>query len=139
MDSVEAKFKEFKRLEAELERKKKAEGMLSRGGQTTWRDDPVGLPDDKDKENLDTLIKTYDTANPGVIKGYVKNAQEQRHANFNDFGESNDKNSQLRHTMTLPADLMMLIERAYPLMFANKKHIQWFKKNYPYFVTTNKI
>lgn len=138
MDSVEAKFKEFQRLEAELAKKTKND-MLAQGGQSVWKDDPVGLPDDKDKANIDTLIKTYDTANPGVIRGYVEHAKAQRDANFNDFGATRDKNNQLRHTMTIPGDLIILIERAYPLMFANKKHIHWFKKNYPMFSTANRL
>lgn len=137
MDSVAAKFKEFQRLEAELAKKHKHE-LLSGGAQAVWQDDPIGLPDDKDVENINTLIKTYETANPGVIAGYVANAKAQRDANFNDFGESRDKNSQLRHTMTIPGELIILIERAYPLMFANKKHIAWFKKHYPMFVTTKR-
>jgi hypothetical protein len=117
---------------------KAKDDLMGLGAQYLYTNDPVGLPDDADVENLNTLIKTYDTANPGVIKGIVQQAKEQAAMNHNDFGAVKDKNLNLRHTLTLPADLMKLIEKSYPIMFTNKKHLAWFKRHYSMFMTSKR-
>lgn len=94
--------------------------------------DIVGLPDDWDKKNITNLIRNFETAFPGAIKENqiaAKAEYEKTRAASNKYGEL-IKSSGTRHIMTLPNALVREIEEAYPLMFRDKNHFEWFVKNF---------
>lgn len=94
--------------------------------------DIVGLPDDKDKQNILILIKNYEKKNPGKLMYTINEAREQLYSQGHDaekFGVVN-KGAQGRWMFELPADLAQQIEEAYPFMFRDRKHFDWFKRNF---------
>lgn len=104
----------------------------------------VGLPDDLDIKNIETIIRNYNVARPGEINGYIKHAKnEQKNLKFETgstskaFTESGQ--AQYRRALTMPIGLFRQIEEAYPLMFTNKTHLHWFMKNFPMFNVAKKI
>lgn len=96
--------------------------------------DPVGLPDETDVKNIKTIIRNHDRVHPGEIAAYVAQARKDREAELNPWhkGYVNVDNSR-RRVLTMPGSLLRQIEDAYPLMFLNRDHLAWFKKNFPLF------
>lgn len=94
--------------------------------------DIVGLPDEKDKENIIIIIKNFEKENPGALKHSIEEAREQLRSQGEDvakFGVVN-KGAQGRWMFELPEGLINKIIEAYPLMFRDKKHFDWFKRNF---------
>lgn len=98
--------------------------------------DPVGLPDDEDRQNIVNIIRNFEKARPGVIDAFLRQARAEREAQpaFVLPGKSDVR----RRVMTLPTGLFREIEEAYPLMFRNKQHLEWFKKNFSQFLVRDK-
>lgn len=94
--------------------------------------DAIGLPDDVDKERIRRLVLQYERKHPGYIQNAIDEAKAQ-HALLGDravkFGEVN-KGAGGRLLFELPEPLHKKISDAYPLMFSDKKHFQWFCKNF---------
>jgi len=104
----------------------------------------VGLPDDSDIKNIQTIIRNYNIARPGEIDAFVKMAKEEQKALNNDYGSNANSHTesgkiQYRRALTMPIGLLRQIEEAYPLMFNNKKHLNWFMKKFPMFNVARKI
>ncbi len=99
--------------------------------------DPVGLPDDADYDNIRTIIRNYEKARPGEIKAFVKQAKNDRDIYDATF-RTKAVDEPRRPVLTLPVGLMRDIEEAYPIMFRNRKHLEWFKAHFPAFRTRSK-
>lgn len=99
--------------------------------------DPIGLPDQTDIENINTIMRNHEKARPGEIAAFVAQAKKDR----GDYDVSasgiitGSRDKSGRKTMTMPIALMRMIEESYPLMFLNKEHLAWFKKHFPMFLT----
>lgn len=92
--------------------------------------DAVGLPDDEDKLNIMALIEKYNKKQPGKLAHTIASAKkEHEKAGHGDFIVT-DTHSQTRQIFELPEDFVSELEKAYPLMFKDKKHFQWFVKNF---------
>lgn len=92
--------------------------------------DLIGLPDAQDKTNIRNILKNYDAANPGQIKATIIEARKEVQDNqLGIYGVSN-KSAQGRRVLELPEGLLRTIEEAYPLMFADKKQLAWFCRNF---------
>lgn len=104
----------------------------------------VGLPDDKDVENIERLLKNYELAHPGEIKRFVKRAKEEQDQLRNDLGSNKKALGQnggpsFRRAITMPIGLMHMIEDGYPLMFSHPRHLHWFMKKFSQFNIAKKI
>lgn len=99
----------------------------------------VGMPDDWDIKNIQSLISKYERAFPGEIDAAIAEAKESQEYAYNDFSATPNKNSTMRHCLVLPAGLHMLIKEAYPTMFKDKKHRHWFMKKFRKFTVPKKI
>ncbi len=94
--------------------------------------DIVGLPDEKDKENILIIIKNFEKENPGVLVHTIESARRDfKEQGFEkaEFGVVN-KAAQGRIVFELPQELAGKIEEAYPFMFRDKKHFAWFVQNF---------
>ena len=118
----------------------------------------VGMPDDWDKKNLTNLInkfkKTtyYFTDKDGIKKGVkgadwikneVKDARESHQltgvgALKNPYGIKSEE-SGARVQTAIPNALRHEIVEAYPTMFRDIKHSNWFLRKFPEFRVTDKI
>lgn len=100
--------------------------------------DPVGLPDDVDRQNIVNIIRNFERAQPGVISAFAAQARRERDEQPVTFLRPDMKNEVRRRVLTMPTGLLRQIEESYPLMFRNKKHLAWFKANFPIFSVRNK-
>lgn len=98
--------------------------------------DPIGLPDAKDIDNIKVIIRNHEKAHPGEIAGYVRHAREERQVEALTPGAKLNEKVASHRVMTLPGALMREVEEAYPLMFRNREHLRWFRKQFPMFNTT---
>lgn len=111
--------------------------------------DIVGMPDTWDKQNITNLINTFKktpftfengTTMSGAqwIKTEIKDAKKQHQQEFkasqsdNPFGVK-AKESDTRIGTAIPNVLWDKIQEAYPTMFRDRKHFDWFIKNFPEF------
>ncbi len=108
-----------------LEESKKSKNFRDMG-------DAVGLPTQEDKDRIRRMLLKYERRYPGYIakardeakKQYaVEGGQKQK------FGLVN-KGASGRMLFEIPEELFHWINKAYPLMFQNKKHLHWFIKNF---------
>lgn len=87
--------------------------------------DVVGMPDEWDRKNIQTIINNYHAKNPKDIPRAIVQGRDAPDAQYG------KKNSSFGiHRMELPAPLHKTIEEAYPLMFRDKNQFAWFKKNF---------
>lgn len=107
--------------------------------------DIVGLPDEWDKRNLTALInnfkkekftfkrKTFTGAQ--WIRDEVADAKKQHQTDgaANPFGLK-VKDTEVRIGTAIPNVLWSRIEESYPTMFRDRKHFNWFVKNFREFV-----
>lgn len=91
--------------------------------------DVVGMPDEKDRENIVAIIKKYDKHFKGEIEAVYrdakKNATDHRYVS-----KFESKEGRKRLSISLPTALMREIEEAYPAMFTSPKHFAWFERNF---------
>jgi hypothetical protein len=104
----------------------------------------VGLPDESDIKNIETIIRNYNIARPGEIAGYIEHAKkEQKDLKFetgsNTKAYTESGQIQYRRALTMPIGLFRQIEESYPLMFSNKKHLHWFMKKFPMFNVARRV
>lgn len=98
--------------------------------------DTVGMPDEKDYQDLLRIIQRYEKRNPGKIAYTLKQAR--RDLELGRYSKSIlwkgdavvNKDSNMIWAFELPADLHAKIEKKFPSMFRSKKHLRWFKKNF---------
>lgn len=91
--------------------------------------DAVGMPDATDKENIQNIILRYERKHPGEIK-FHRDAARDRIVNAFNPNAVLDKNSNRRYMLELPPKLHANIEAYIPTIFRDKKHFDWFKKNF---------
>lgn len=88
----------------------------------SWKD-AVGMPDEWDRQNIQTIINNYHHKHPQDIPRAIKQGRE--------APDTEKGNSVMgKHVLELPAGLYATIEKAYPTMFHDKDHLAWFKKNF---------
>ena len=99
----------------------------------------VGLPDQKDWENICNMIAVYrknSVRNYGfdVLVDCIANAKEEYHAQGRDYsgGKFNvvNKDSGMRYHFEFPESFVAWIQLSYPLMFTDKNHYHWFCKRF---------
>ena len=117
----------------------------------------VGMPDEWDKKNLTALINKfkrqtwYFTDKNGVKRGIKgrdwiiyerKDARDSHQLNASGFGANpygiKSKETGMRVQTAIPNELWHQIELAYPTMFRDIKHYNWFLKNFKEFRITDK-
>ena len=94
--------------------------------------DAVGMPDDIDKERIRRIILNYEKKHPG----WIAHARDEAKRDFfqqggmkQKFGEVN-KQAGGRVVFELPEGLHQQLEEYIPTLFREKKHFQWFVKNF---------
>lgn len=95
----------------------------------------IGLPDAEDKLRIQRFLNKYEKEHPGELKFHRDNAR----ARLIDptFGEV-DASSKRRYLFELPVPIGNWLSQAYPLMFKDKKHTEWFVKNFKYLLIPEK-
>lgn len=104
----------------------------------------VGLPDDKDLQNIENCINQYELARPGELQRFIAQAKKDQADLKNDTGSNHAKykstgKPSFRHAVSLPIGLYRMIEEAYPLMFSNTEHLHWFMRKFPKFNIARRI
>lgn len=121
----------------------------------------VGMPDDWDKNNIQNLIKAFesvifdlpvsDNDEDGTIRvsgrqwiiNEVEDAKKQHGLDIpmtkdQQYGLKS-KDSDMRILTAIPQPLWEKIREAYPTIFRDKKQYMWFVKNFPQFRLVSKI
>lgn len=92
----------------------------------------IGLPDEKDKEFLDKLIRKYKRQHPGWLEltttGGRRIFEAGRYGSDRNETGTVNKDSGMTYDFELPPDFFRLIESHYPLMFRDKAHFHWWKR-----------
>lgn len=91
--------------------------------------DAVGMPDAEDKRNIEKIIRAYEKKHPGEII-FHRNMARDRLVNAFNPNAVVDKKSNRRYVFELPPDLFNKLEAYIPTLFRDKKHFDWFKKNF---------
>lgn len=108
--------------------------------------DIVGMPDAEDKQNLTNLINTFKSTKFTFKDGssvmgrdWIRAAQQGAARDHqletlgqNDFGVK-IKDSEMRTGAAIPNVLWAKIQEAYPTMFRDRRHHDWFMRNFPEF------
>jgi len=98
-----------------------------------------GNPDEWDYKNLKTIIDLYDKAYPGRLKAMKTDVDVENALSGRDKFGLLSKDSDFRASMWMPADLQVVIEKGYPTLWTNNKHIAWFLKRFPIFKRSEKF
>lgn len=97
--------------------------------------DAIGLPDEQDKLRIQAFFDRYEREYPGEIAHHISYHRALHEANaladprLAKYGEVN-KAARGRVTFELPVAIGQWLGQAYPLMFRDKKHAEWFRKNF---------
>jgi len=92
-----------------------------------------GNPDETDYRNMLTFIEWHEQEHPGLIRRMRQQVEiEMRLSGLNKHAELS-KDSELIKGFWLPETLQALWEKAYPSLYTNKKHAQWFCNKFPIF------
>ena len=114
--------------------------------------DVVGMPDDWDKKNLQALIKKFNRRRFNVEghiisgKALIDLCREEAKRSHQLDGSGaianphgiKSKESGARVRMSLPIVLEREITEAYPTIFRDTQHHEWFFKNFPQFRVASK-
>jgi len=103
----------------------------------------VGMPDQKDKENIEFLIKVFEAKFPGYIAACVKQEKDEEAEIAGGFHKVDPHlmksyQSGLRKVMVIPPELAATLKESYPTMFKDKAHFHWFVRNFPQFRVAEK-
>lgn len=114
----------------------------------TYKDlaDAIGMPDAKDKENIQNIILAYEKKHPG----YILHARNMARESLADTTYATTDGSRalsgrissgsaMRLHLELPEELYHNIEAYIPTIFREKKHYHWFLKNFPELLIPNKF
>lgn len=99
--------------------------------------DAIGMPDQKDYEVLSRIIQQYNRTHPGVLAHTVKTARDEFEQGIYSKRLTWEgdavvgKQMNVTYAFELPVDLGRAIEEVFPSMFRSKKHLRWFRKNFP--------
>ena len=110
--------------------------------------DIVGMPDDWDKKNLRTLIDNFYKEkfelNDKVITGKqwtkleVEDARKKHGQDVEGDHGVKIESSEMRIGTAMPNVLWTTIEAAYPTIFRDTDHLNWFIQNFPEFKVVGK-
>lgn len=99
----------------------------------------VGMPDQKDWENICNMIKIYRKRSVELL-GYdqllhcVTEARKEYQESGRDYSNGKfavvNKDSGMRYHFEFPEGFVHFIQTAYPLLFTDKDHYHWFLKNF---------
>lgn len=104
----------------------------------------VGMPDDLDIKNINAMINNF-KRDSFEVYGRVITGQQWITYEVKDSREANQvddtwnqngmkiKETEVRIGTAIPYILWNAIEAAYPTMFRDKKHFNWFVQHYPEF------
>jgi hypothetical protein len=91
-----------------------------------------GVPDESDVRNLTILFETYDKYTQGRLTRMLEQNKLERAFNGNSAREvSVAKADNLSFMM--PQDLQNEVEKYWPTIWSNPKHLRWFLKKFPAF------
>lgn len=96
-------------------------------------------PDEWDVKNIQVLIGSYEKAYPGRLKRMYHDMKIEYAASGRDEYGVVAGQSDSRLAMWMPEDLQEALERVYPSIWTNKKHLIWFLKNFPTFRAAEKL
>lgn len=99
--------------------------------------DAIGMPDEQDLEVLTRIIQRYDKTHPGILNYTVNTARSEFKAGI--YGDRLIRDGEAvvargvnaTYVLELPVELGKAIEEVFPSMFRSKKHLQWFRNNFP--------
>lgn len=91
------------------------------------------MPDEWDFENIERLLKVYDKAHPGRIKRMFDDTCTEIALSGLDKHATVSEASDMRKLFWLPEDLVEWFEKAYPSLWQEKKHAEWFTRKFPQF------
>lgn len=111
--------------------------------------DAVGNPDNWDKENLTRLINNFKrrkfSVEGFIISGatLIKMCRDEARASHNvELGENKFnvkiKDSDMRAVTAIPQALYQELEETMPTLFREKKHFEWFIKNFKEFMIADR-
>lgn len=97
-----------------------------------------GAPDEWDFENIERAIKIYDKSHPGVIQRMFDDVCTEMA--LSDISKHGEVLGGVRKGFWLPSKtgtsdfgLQEWMEKAYPSLWQEKKHMQWFIRKFPQF------
>lgn len=104
----------------------------------------VGMPDEWDRKNLQTIINNFKKRKfkvEGIVitgKTFIELevADARRMHGYDDTGNPENVkavDSDSRAVMAMPRELDSIIQEAYPTMFRDKAHFFWFIHHFPEF------
>jgi hypothetical protein len=101
--------------------------------------DAIGMPDEKDLQVLTRIINRYEKTHPGVLAHTVNTARKEfkagiygkRLAEHNGGEAIVAEGTNTVYALELPEDLGRAIEEVFPSLFRSKKHLHWFRQNFP--------
>jgi hypothetical protein len=93
-----------------------------------------GDPDEWDIKNIQAWIDLYEKAYPGQIRKVQQDMAVELalSGRTKDYGEISNQ-SETRLVMTMPGNLQEVLQRAYPSVWTNPKHLAWFLRHFPQF------
>lgn len=91
-----------------------------------------GVPDDEDIKNLSTLFNTYNQVTGGLLRNMADSVKMERALNSKVLEEKSIDDSETL-AMWMPKDLQEEVEKYWPSIWTNPKHLRWFLKNFPVF------
>lgn len=95
------------------------------------------MPDGWDRKNIDAALNLYDRTHPGQIAKLANDVYAEVQASTMGKNAELGKTGVLRKGFWLPNDFQSWMELAYPSFWINKKHAEWFMKNFPVFSYAN--
>jgi len=95
-------------------------------------------PDQSDIDNIERIIKVYERSHPGVIRRLSDDARTE--VALSNMNSDARVMADWQRAFWLPGKayesdfgLDEWMEKAYPSLWHNKKHAEWFMKNFPQF------
>lgn len=99
----------------------------------------TGMPDEFDEKNIKSLIDSYELAHQGRLKRMATDYAIERSLSTRDKYGTVSKDSESRFVMWMPADLQQVLQKGYPSIWTNERHLHWFLKRFPVFRASEKL
>jgi hypothetical protein len=91
-----------------------------------------GTPDEEDIRNLSILFNTYNQVTGGLLRRMADSVKMERALNSKAIEEKSVDDSE-NLVMWMPKDLQEEVEKYWPSLWTNPKHLRWFLKHFPVF------
>jgi len=92
-----------------------------------------GKPDQSDIDNINELIRLYESSHPGMIKRMKSDYDIQNATKEYSPKPRGISSQELKMAFWMPRDLQEFMEIYYPTIWTEKAHLEWFLKHYPIF------